>query len=63
MPTYSKLIALFALANSLPGATAGFSSASNGNVAIYWGEYLPIFSVDTARTTQDNSPESKALTM
>ncbi|KAK3400299.1 glycoside hydrolase superfamily [Sordaria brevicollis] len=34
----SKVVALFALAGSMPGALAGFSPNSNGNIAIYWGQ-------------------------
>jgi hypothetical protein len=49
MLSSSMLAALFALVNSLPSATAGFSPSSNGNVAIYWGEQL--LPIDKARNS------------
>ncbi|KHE88664.1 carbohydrate-binding module family 1 protein [Neurospora crassa] len=38
MYSSSMLVALLALANSLPGALGGFSSTATGNIAIYWGQ-------------------------
>lgn len=58
MNSASKLVALFALAVSMPGALAGFSPNSNGNIAIYWGKrLLQLTTRPFSRVTKDREKE------